>query len=91
MNERPEEYVTLPVQDPPELLRTAIACECGNPLWVEVISDDAIYLVIGDERQEDGLICLHFSGGCRKCGKRLEWHAPEQKLARLIRRRIERR
>ncbi len=63
--------------------RQAIFCsDCGAPRRTEVISGDEIYIVF-----DKGPICFHFSGGCL-CGKRLEWHSGEQKLERLIRRRL---
>ena len=70
--------------------RQAIVCECGAPLWTEVIMQlsarDEIYIVF-----DHGPTCQHFSGACSGCGKRLEWHAPEQKLERLVRRRVKQR
>jgi hypothetical protein len=85
MSEKAEAYFSA---EQPEILvsRQAIFCECGAPLWTEVISGEEIYIVF-----ERGPVAFHFSGGCPGCGKRLEWHAPEQKLERLVRSRIKQR
>lgn len=65
--------------------REQIYCECGNLLWTEVVDGDDIYLMLGTVKN------LHFSGSCGSCGRRLEWHVHEQKLERLIRRRLNQR
>ena len=79
MSEERGSYVTAG-----ESSRREVTCECGNPLWTEVIAGDLIYLVFGNSREGGGIMCQHYSGGCLKCGRVLEWHANQVRLDRLI-------
>lgn len=63
-----------------EKIIRAVSCECGNPLWQEVIEGEKIYLDVA------GLEILHFSGTCGDCGRRLEWHCNQVRLERLVER-----
>ncbi len=54
-------------------------CECGAFLWNEIILNGSIHIEIGGKEFD------HVSGRC-KCGRRLEWHANQVRLERLLER-----
>jgi len=69
--------------------RRAIVCECGNPLWDEVIVGNTIYLVVGGGEDHNGIVMFHYSGACRRCWRPLEWHCNQVRLEKLVERVME--
>lgn len=67
-------------------IRRLINCECGQPLWVEVIDGSEIYIELGQPLDCDRMVlkCQHYSGSCNHCGRHLEWHCNQVRLERLI-------
>ena len=68
-----------------ETMQRLVFCECEWPIWTEVIEAGRIFIRIA------GVEIEHVSGRCGACGRRLEWHANQVRLERLIERVIKQR